>query len=45
MAEVERLLQTACKIKQVEDDGVLRLFQVQEIVMMLMMNGAAEPRI
>jgi ubiquinone/menaquinone biosynthesis C-methylase UbiE len=43
--EAERLLNTTCKIKQAEGDGVFRSFQPDELTMMLTMSGVADPRI
>jgi SAM-dependent methyltransferase/alpha-beta hydrolase superfamily lysophospholipase len=43
--EAERLLNTTCKIKQAESDGVFRSFQPDELTMMLAMSGVADPRI
>jgi SAM-dependent methyltransferase/alpha-beta hydrolase superfamily lysophospholipase len=45
MEEAERLLDTTCKIKQAESDGVFRSFRPDELAMLLMMSGASEPRI
>jgi SAM-dependent methyltransferase len=45
VAEAERLLDTTCKIKQAESDGLFRSFQPHELSMLLVMSGAAEPRI
>jgi SAM-dependent methyltransferase len=41
--EAERLLNTACKIKQAESDGLFRSFQPHELTMLLMMSGATQP--
>ena len=43
--EAERLLDTACKIKQAESDGLFRSFQPDEIAMLLIMSGASEPQV
>jgi ubiquinone/menaquinone biosynthesis C-methylase UbiE len=43
--EAEHLLNTACKIKQAENDGVFRSFHPHELAMLLLMSGAAEPQI
>jgi ubiquinone/menaquinone biosynthesis C-methylase UbiE len=43
--EAERLLNTACKIKQAEGDGLFRSFQPDEIAMLLIMSGASEPQV
>jgi SAM-dependent methyltransferase len=43
--EAEHLLNTACKIKQAENDGIFRSFHPHELAMLLLMSGAAEPRI
>ena len=43
--QAERLLNTTCKIKQAESDGVFRSFQPDELTMMLTMNGVADSRI
>ncbi|HEY3197364.1 MAG TPA: PilZ domain-containing protein [Nitrospirales bacterium] len=43
--QAEHLLNTACKIKQAENDGVFRSFHPHELAMLLLMSGAAEPRI
>ena len=43
--EAEHLLNTACKIKQAENDGVFRSFHPHELAMLLIMSGAAEPRV
>ena len=41
--EAERLLNTACKIKQAESDGLFRSFQPHELTLLLMMSGATQP--
>jgi SAM-dependent methyltransferase len=43
--EAERLLNTTCKIKQAESDGVFRSFRPDELTMMLTMSGVADSRI
>ncbi len=43
--EAERLLNTACKIKQAESDGLFRSFQPDEIAMLMIMSGVSEPQV
>src|SRR5205823_1088128 len=42
--EAERLLNTTCKIKQAESDGVFRSFRPDELTMMLTMSGVTDSR-